>query len=427
MIVTTIIGKTSLAASKLRGGGSALPGLVVEKLNPKYLQRSLEDLPLGVVVISGTNGKTTTTKMVVSMLEAAGLTVFTNNTGSNFIRGVLSSLLDKNNISGKLKVDIAVLELDEAHAKHFIKQIKPNYSLLLNVMRDQVERFGSPEYTASLLEEIAQATKDTAVINKDDRYLKKIIPKIDDKKVQLFGIGPPISKKEKSESKNQKDNESRDNFKPCIVELKSIKKQVGKFSFLENDKRKTYSATLQLKGSYNFVNATAALALAKVILKDSATDKQLTKELETITPAFGRGETITLDGDELELILVKNPAGLQLNLDSLDPKSHAVMIAMNNEHADGRDISWLYEVDINALKKCNLNMVSGSRAYDVALRLAYDDIESTNIDTSLEAAVNEFLEQTKNMPKRIYCSYTAMLDIRRQLSKQTELSHIGVH
>ena len=112
-ILTTFIGKSVKFAARLRGGGSALPGLVVEKIDPKFIERTLRDLPYGVVVISGTNGKTTTTKIVVELLESAGLKVFTNRTGSNFSRGVAAALLGEVSNSGKLNADIAVLELDE--------------------------------------------------------------------------------------------------------------------------------------------------------------------------------------------------------------------------------------------------------------------------------------------------------------------------
>jgi UDP-N-acetylmuramoylalanine-D-glutamate ligase len=107
--------------AKLRGGGSALPGLVAEKLDPRFLPRTLGNLPRGVVVISGTNGKTPTTKMVVELLQGQGLKVFTNRTGSNFTRGVVAAALGASNLAGRLDADIAVLELDEAHAVHFVK------------------------------------------------------------------------------------------------------------------------------------------------------------------------------------------------------------------------------------------------------------------------------------------------------------------
>lgn len=137
-----LLGQGVRYASKLRGGGSAFPGLVMEKLHPEFVAEELAKLPYGVVVVSGTNGKTTTTKMTVQLLESQGLKVFTNRTGSNFVRGVAAALLGAMSLTGKLDADIAVLELDEAHAVHFVKAVKPDYALLLNVLRDQLDRFG---------------------------------------------------------------------------------------------------------------------------------------------------------------------------------------------------------------------------------------------------------------------------------------------
>lgn len=131
----------------------------------------LAQLPRGVVVVSGTNGKTTTTKMIVQLLQSQGLKVLTNRTGSNFIRGVLASLLTEVDWRGRVDADIAVLELDEAHAVRFIQHVRPQATLLLNVMRDQLDRFGEVDYTASLLHQVAQATTGVVVINQDDPRL----------------------------------------------------------------------------------------------------------------------------------------------------------------------------------------------------------------------------------------------------------------
>ena len=164
---TPLIGKAVRAASRLaHGGGSAFPGKIVERIDPQFLARTLQQLPLGVVLVSGTNGKTTTTRMVASMLESLGLKVFTNPTGSNFTRGVVSSLLAEVSLGGKLDADIAVLELDEAYAVHFVKQVQPDYCLLLNVMRDQLDRFGEIDNTARLLSKAAEATTGTVVLNR---------------------------------------------------------------------------------------------------------------------------------------------------------------------------------------------------------------------------------------------------------------------
>ena len=146
-----LLGQGIRYLTTLRGGGSAFPGLVMERLHPGFVAEELAKLPHGVVLISGTNGKTTTTKMAVQLLRSQGYKVFTNRTGSNFVRGVAAALLGEMSLTGRLDADVAVLELDEAHAVHFVKQVKPRHALLLNVMRDQLDRFGEIDTTRRML------------------------------------------------------------------------------------------------------------------------------------------------------------------------------------------------------------------------------------------------------------------------------------
>ncbi|MCA9339045.1 DUF1727 domain-containing protein, partial [Candidatus Saccharibacteria bacterium] len=188
MFPVITLGKSIRKAMHLRGGGSTLPGLVVERIDPNFLKRTLRQLPHGVVVISGTNGKTTTTKMVVELLQSQGLKVFSNPTGSNFTRGIVSSLLGAVDNNGKLHADIAVLELDEAHAVHFVNDVNPNFSLLLNVMRDQLDRFGEIDTTARMLETVAKNTTEAVVLNREDPRVAAIAKKLDKQTTHYFGL-----------------------------------------------------------------------------------------------------------------------------------------------------------------------------------------------------------------------------------------------
>ena len=172
--ISTMIGKLVKQVARLRGSGSALPGLVVERMDRGYLRRTLEPLPGGVVLVSGTNGKTTTTKVVTELLQAVGYKVFTNRTGSNFSRGVISELLPLVNWRGRLDADIAVLELDEAWAVHFVRQVKPRMSLFLNVMRDQLDRFGEIDTAAEMLAKNAEAATEAVILNRDDPRVYRI-------------------------------------------------------------------------------------------------------------------------------------------------------------------------------------------------------------------------------------------------------------
>ena len=416
-MISTIIGKSVKKVAKLRGGGSALPGLVIEKIDPKFIQRTLADLPQGVVIISGTNGKTTTTKIVVELLESVGLKVFTNRTGSNFSRGVAAALLDEVNIRGKLDADIAVLELDEAWAVKFVQIVRPRFSLLLNVMRDQLDRFGEIDNTAALLQKIAEATSDTVVLNRDDPRIFKISEHTQAKKV-FFGTTSELLQLMPTDDTLKYGTAVANQSVAADVLLKKINAQQATFQ-IDN---KEIDVDLQLTGVYNLLNAAAAVALARQIAGPEITDTILSA-LENIKPAFGRGETIYLNGTPIELILVKNPSGFRLALLSFAKNNSATMIAVNDNYADGRDVSWFWDVDFSLLK--NVAMISGVRAYDMALRLQYDDIPIGKIDTNISKALEDFINTNPDEPKQIFCSYTAMTTIRRLLSEKTDVEEIS--
>ena len=416
-MISTIIGKSVKKVAKLRGGGSALPGLVIEKIDPKFIQRTLADLPQGVVIISGTNGKTTTTKIVVELLESVGLKVFTNRTGSNFSRGVAAALLDEVNIRGKLDADIAVLELDEAWAVKFVQIVRPRFSLLLNVMRDQLDRFGEIDNTAALLQKIAEATSDTVVLNRDDPRIFKISEHIQAKKA-FFGTTSELLHLMPTDDTLKYGTAVANQSVAADVLLKKINAQQATFQ-IDN---KEIDVDLQLTGVYNLLNAAAAVALARQIAGPEITDTILSA-LENIKPAFGRGETIYLNGTPIELILVKNPSGFRLALLSFAKNNSTTMIAVNDNYADGRDVSWFWDVDFSLLK--NVAMISGARAYDMALRLQYDDISIGKIDTNISKALEDFINTNPDEPKQIFCSYTAMTAIRRLLSEKTDVEEIS--
>ena len=416
-MISTIIGKSVKKVAKLRGGGSALPGLVIEKIDPKFIQRTLADLPQGVVIISGTNGKTTTTKIVVELLESVGLRVFTNRTGSNFSRGVAAALLDEVNIRGKLDADIAVLELDEAWAVKFVQIVRPRFSLLLNVMRDQLDRFGEIDNTAALLQKIAEATSDTVVLNRDDPRIFKISEHIQAKKV-FFGTTSELLQLMPTDDTLKYGTATANQSVVADVLLKKINAQQATFQ-IDN---KEIDVDLQLTGVYNLLNAAAAVALARQIAGPEITDTILSA-LENIKPAFGRGETIYLNGTPIELILVKNPSGFRLALLSFAKNNSTTMIAVNDNYADGRDVSWFWDVDFSLLK--NVAMISGARAYDMTLRLQYDDIPIGKINTNISKALEDFINTNPDEPKQIFCSYTAMTTIRRLLSEKTDVEEIS--
>lgn len=414
----TNLGKAVRGLTKLRGtGGQALPGLVVEKILPGYLQTMLGQLKEGVVVITGTNGKTTTTKMVVELLQANGKRVLTNSTGSNFTRGIISSLTQQAKITGKLNFDIGVFELDEAYAKQFVAQIKPNWVLALNVMRDQLDRFGELDTAAKMIGATMHEAKIGIIVNDDDSRLvdlANMVARHHGQKVHFFGVKPKLRKyfPIDDELVAVERLTPKTKLHRRDVELAGFDKQKVSFAF----GKKEFSADLQLSGQHNYQNAAAALTLVKAILPKSSPEA-LVAQLATIKPAFGRGEQFTLkDGSTIQLILVKNPAGFRQALASYPATTNPTMFAVNDNYADGRDVSWLWDVDFMSLNGTKIPLTSGTRAADMALRLQYDDVKVDYIEPKIEDALKQFCKIKGD--KLIFTTYTAMLQFYKILKKQ---------
>lgn len=437
--LSAVVGKSVRAVARLRGGGSAIPGLVVERMDPGFMARSLGRLPLGVIAVSGTNGKTTTTKMIVEMLEAQGLTVFTNRTGSNFSRGVVAAMVQECSLRGRLAADVAVLELDEAHAMYFIDRVKPRFTLLLNVLRDQLDRFGEIDTTAKYLQRIADATTDVLVVNREDRLIAQIGERTRARagtagtpEVREFGLSAELLNTFPGDDDFYADAIGADVARrdDADVTLVGIDKNLARFRIEGIE----YETPLLLEGLYNTYNAAAALVTVRAVLNaverpasavdQAAQTRKVLDALETVRPAFGRGEKLDLDGQPLELVLVKNPAGFKLGLASFDAAGVKVMIAVNDEYADGRDMSWLWDVDFGSLAIGGVDTVTGTRAWDMALRLEHDDVPIGAVTEDLGRALADFRERTRGYPRRIYCTYTAMLGLRKRLGEMTKVEAI---
>jgi UDP-N-acetylmuramyl tripeptide synthase len=423
------LGKLVRRVSRLRGGGSALPGLVVEKIDPGFMQRTLSTLPLGVAVVSGTNGKTTTTKMVVELLESQGLKVFTNRTGSNFTRGVAAALLGEVDWRGRLSADVAVLELDEAHAVHFVNSVPPRYCLLLNVLRDQLDRFGEIDKTAQLLEQIAARTTGTVVLNREDPRVARIAEAVNGPEVLYFGLDDSLLSTFPNDDEMRAAPGSPVPPVPAKPRADVVLRRVGPDDADFEYDGATVTTAMKLRGVYNIFNAAAALTLARAIAvkgKSAVADNDgLLTALSRVAPAFGRGESLVVDGLPLELVLVKNPSGFRLGLKSFPAAGYATMIAINDNYADGRDMSWLWDVEFDTLREGGVDQLSGSRAYDMALRLQYDEVPIGAVNTEIGPALASFISGAKDKPKRIFCTYTAMLAIRRELSKITTVEVVS--
>jgi UDP-N-acetylmuramyl tripeptide synthase len=405
-IAAVWLGKLILALLRLIGRrGNALPGLVVEKAFPRYLPRAMARLSHGVVVITGTNGKTTTTKMVATILTER-YRVLTNDTGSNFVRGAITTAVEHSRWSGRLPYDVAVFELDEAWAVRFTQVVPPQRLLLLNVMRDQLDRFGEIDTTARLLGRVAAATTEAVVLNRDDPRVAALAADTT-AAVSYFGVAPELRPRFPNDEELY-GGPMYVSGVPAAAELRALPSEGAPATVLRiggDDVR----VLLRAEGAHNAQNAAGAAALA---LTFGLTPAEVAAGLRRVSPAFGRGQSFDVEGRRLVLQLVKNPAGFRQTLRTLDyADPAAIVIAINDEYADGRDVSWLWDVDFTGTlhgRSARLS-TSGARAADMAVRLRYDDIDVVDVEPDLEKAVRQAMSAVDSGQQVVvFSTYTAM-------------------
>ncbi len=405
------LGKSTGTALRLIGRrGNALPGLLVERVFPHFLPSALGRLEQGIVIVSGTNGKTTTTKMLAALL-AEKYRVLTNDTGSNFVRGAITATCEHADWRGRIPADVAVFELDEAHAVRFVEVVKPQRVLLLNVMRDQLDRFGEIDTTAALLRTVAVAADTAVVLNADDPRVAAIAAAVA-APVSYFGVARDLRADFPTDDELYAGGTAPVvHALPLSAEL--LHMELGETSQITMRIGQTAEAIeLRAGGAHNAQNAAGAAAMA---LTYGLSADTIAAGLRAVEPAFGRGQTFTVEGRRLVLHLVKNPAGFRQTLRTLSAyEPGAIVIAINDDYADGRDVSWLWDVQFAeplAAVRAGRSWLatSGTRAADMALRLRYDEIDTDAIEPDLRTAV---LRAVRHLPVQetviVLSTYTAM-------------------
>lgn len=424
-ILTLLLGKFIMWASRLAGNnGASLPGYVIERSNKSFLRKGLNRLPQGVVIVTGTNGKTTTTKMIAEGLEALGLRVLTNKSGSNFVRGIIALIVDKSTMGGKLPYDIAVLEQDEAYAAQLVRQYQPRAVVVLNVMRDQMDRFGEINTTASLLEQVTLAAHDFVILNAHDPRVGKLKTASSVSRFYFDVAGMAVK-----DFPNDDDWHGAEHFKATThrapkgdgVVLQAIS---GSEATYEVDGQ-TVRLSLKATGTHNFLNAATAIATLRQLCPDAPLESTV-QAVAAVEPAFGRGEELQIGKSHIRLQLVKNPAGFMQSLKLLKHQSYDnILLVINDDYADGRDMSWLWDVAFESLKDLKASIVTGgTRGSDMAVRLKYDDIVVKQVYNSDKAALRVLQQSDKSIRSIIFCTYTAMMRIRKELIKQGHVRQV---
>lgn len=393
------------------GGGSALPGLVVSKLAPGLLAKTLSSFPGGLIVITGSAGKSTTTKMAVGILRAHGVEVFTNPSTANIAQGFYSTIIEQSNLSGRINGDVAVLEMDEGHAAEITRLIDPKIVTLLNVLDDQLDRFVDPSIVRSKLAEVANRAVSHLVINSDDQNLLLLSRDLKLKHQPTVRY-IDISDAAKNGSKNA--------LGYAETYLDEIAKPVsdarvsafsGKNCEIEIA-GETVKVSLASRGLHFALDAMAALETSGAFLGSRFSLSLAVETLNAMPPVFARGEIVEIEGQKVEFILVQNPTSFQLNIDSLDGTPECLMVAIGR---DVHDPSWLWTVDYSSLN--SVDIVSGYNAAEMALCFAYNEINVEMLEPELRSAFDAFLAlpQPTSGVKTVIFSADAMRRSRRML------------
>jgi lipid II isoglutaminyl synthase (glutamine-hydrolysing) len=453
--------------SRLRGGGgTSLPGKLLVRMDPSAIEALARRLPKGSVLVSATNGKTTTSAMASSILEHAGVSLVHNQAGANMAGGIASTLLAASRPRGAIAGDLGLFEVDELWLDRLAIELHPRVVVLANLFRDQLDRYGELETIAERWAAAVQggaATSARLVCNADDPLIADlgrdrdgvVYYGVDDDSLALDGMAHA------ADAKHCRRCGAPYTFdvvylghlghyhcpacgqrrpSPIVLAREVTLEGVRAARFRLIAPEGEAEVRLGLPGLYNVYNALAAAALA-VALEIPLAD--MVAGLEGTKAAFGRAETVSIGGRETRILLVKNPVGANevLRTLALEPGMHDLLGILNDKTADGHDVSWIWDADFELLAgRVRLATCSGTRAPELALRLKYAGIEPERIrvvddlpralsgaaaerPTAAERlALAERSQADGSAPLYVLPTYTAMLALRELLVQRGEAS-----
>jgi len=431
--------KAAAVAGRILGKkSSATPGKIAMRICPDIIKILSENVTKGIIVVTGTNGKTTTNNLLNSALLKCGYRTVCNNVGANMISGVANAFVLACDIFGKLKVDYAVLEIDEASARRVFVYLKPTYMVVTNLFRDQLDRYGEIDTTVKLIDEaIEMADGVKLILNGDDPLTSQFG---ENRTAFYYGISEQVlpQVRELGEGhfctkcgKEQKYNyfhysqlgdyycENCGNKRPEIDFDATDIDLSGSMKFTVNGKT---NIDVNYRGFYNIYNILGVYSALSVMGVDISDFNSI---LADYKPQIGRMELMNL-GKPFILNLAKNPAGFNQAIQTvmLDKRKKDVIIAINALENDGQDVSWLWDVDFDKLKDENLNTLTttGKRIYDISLRFKYDNVDINLITHDMREAIVKAMETDAEVCY-VLVNYSALFstqNIMLELQKEKE-------
>jgi UDP-N-acetylmuramyl tripeptide synthase len=418
-------------------GGTNFPGKVALKFDKDILEKISKNFK--VILVTGTNGKTTTTNMIYSIIKNSGKDAITNETGANMYTGIISCFLKNYKFTNRNKQRYAVIEVDEANVKYVTDYIHPEIIIITNLFRDQLDRYGEVYSTLDkILEGIRKSPDSILVLNGDESLLGALnLPN----KILYYGFNTPVNENNKlsinADAKFCKIckhpyeynfiiyDHLGDFYCPnCGYKRPKLTYSIDKIIDLSPDKsiveinNKQYY--INQCGTYNIYNALCAFSSSKLLGIDESI---IYESLKTLNSSFGRQEVIKINNKNVKIILVKNPAGFDeaLNSINLDKGNKGLALLLNDNFADGRDVSWIWDVGFENLDSNTVSnvMVSGIRLYDMGIRLKVagfnEDLFCICDDYD---ALLDNIENCKEPIIYLLATYTAMTSFRKFLNSK---------
>ena len=443
LMLARAIGRVLRASG--RGGGTSLPGEFLLRLEPAALGELANRLSGGVTVISATNGKTTTAAMAAAVLERAGHELVYNRAGANMAGGVAAALLAATRARGRMDGDTGLFEVDEFWLGAVCDQLRPGSLLLANLFRDQLDRYGELEMIADRWAEVVRAlpAASALVLNADDPLVADLGREranttyfgVDDAAVALPEMQHAADSKHcrRCGSPYRYDvvymghlgdyhcpgcGQARP--RPAVQARAITLHGTSAASFTLVSGSLSQAVTIPLPGLYNVYNALAATALCLAL---GVPLELIADGLEHTAAAFGRAETVTLGERTILIMLVKNPAGANEILRTLvlEDEQLDVLAVLNDNTADGRDVSWIWDADFELLgPRLRSITCAGTRAAELAVRLKYAGVPAAAISVipAVARALDHALTQSRGARLFALPTYTAMLALREELVRR---------